>query len=68
MEEVRFAKSFWGAGSIELVNESGLGGQEREKSGMTPFRIVWSLHGVERMDDMHILEEAGKVWLLPKME
>ena len=40
--------------------------KKREKSGMTPFRIVWSLHGVERMDDMHILEEANQVWLLPR--
>ena len=35
--------------------------KKREKSGMTPFHIVWSLRGVERMDDMHILEEANQV-------
>ena len=40
--------------------------KKREKSGTTPFHIVWSLRGVERMDDLHILEEVNPVWLLPR--
>ena len=35
--------------------------KKREKSGVTPFHIVWSLRGVERMDNVRIVEEANQV-------